>query len=203
MLPSHYACTGCGERFEFAHRDALYYFDFDPAPLGSQVSSVDLFHVPVRPGWCKTCATVCLVEDIAPVRAFEDAHGAVRGGRTVEYPSATEFLSPLQAHDEIAAYLQWRLGRRHPSRALCCGGTNYQLLDVAQPLLKHADCESGVVEAQYLIGSYNGPGAGVYSPANIRVYNREGLLIGLLTWRARGSDVWDVVRAEYPRAEED
>ncbi len=125
MLPSHYACTSCGERFEFTHREALYYFNFDAIPLGSQLSGTDLFTVPVRPGWCKNCATVCLVEDIAPVRAFEDAYGATRAGRAVEYPSATEHLNPQQAQDEMTTYLRWRLGRRHPARALCCGRANY------------------------------------------------------------------------------
>jgi len=204
MLPSSYACTSCGERFEFAHRDAVYHFNSDSAPIGGQVPGADLFPVPVRPGWCKSCATVCLVEDIAPVRAFEDAYGAVRVGRAVEYPLATEVLDPQQAQDELATYLRWRLGRRHPPRALCYGRTNYQLLDVAQPLLKHAGCDFGVVEPQFLLlGSYNGPGPGVYSPANIPVYDSEGSLIGLLTWRPRGSDTWDVEPTEYPRTDEE
>jgi len=204
MLPSHYACTSCGERFEFAHREAVYYFNFDSAPIGSQVRGADLFAVPVRPGWCKSCATVCLVEDIAPVRAFADAYGTVRAGRAVEYPSATEFLDLQQAQDEIATYLRWRLGRRHPPRALCCGRTNYQLLDVAQPLIKHAECDFGVVEPRLLFpGPHNGPGPGVYSPANIRVYDSEGCLIGLLTWRPRNSETWDVALTEYPQTNEE
>lgn len=204
MLPSLYACTSCGEQFELSRGSALYYFNFDSAPLGSQLSYDDLFTVPVRPGWCKDCASVCLVEDIAPIRAFEDAYGAVRVGRSVEYPASTECLSAEQAQAEMAAYLRWRLERRHPARALCCGRTNYQLLDVAQPLFKHAGCDFGVVEPRYVIpGAGVGPGPGVYSAANIRVYNSEGVLIALLTWRARGSTTWAVVPAEYPQVDED
>lgn len=80
---------------------------------------------------------------------------------------------------------------------------NYQLLDVAQPLLRHEECDFGVVEPRVIISSYNSPGPGVYSPANIGVYSGEGVLVGLLTWRSRSSDTWDVVPAEYPRIEDD
>lgn len=203
MLPSHYACTGCGQTFNFAGTEARYCFNADSVPLSGRLSEADLAFVPVRPGWCKDCATVCLVEDIASIRAFEDAFGAVRAGGHVEYPLATEYLDPQQAQDQLEAYLRWRMGRRHPPRALCCGRMNYQLLDVAQPLLRHEECDFGVVEPRVIISSYNSPGPGVYSPANIGVYSGEGVLVGLLTWRSRSSDTWDVVPAEYPRIEDD
>lgn len=203
LLPNYYACTGCGEAFHFAHREACYYFNFDSAPLSSQLSDADLVEVPVRPGWCKACSKVCLVEHIEPVREFEAAYGLVRAGKPVEYPLTTQFLSAQQARGALEAFLRWRMQRRHLARALCCGGTNYQFLDVAQPLLKHRDCDFGVVEPRYVFSTFNGPGAGVYSSANIPVYTGEGELMACLTWRKRGSDVWDVVSAQYPTATED
>lgn len=202
-LPSHYACTGCGETFNFSQRDARYCFDSDAALSNGQLVGSALHDVPARPGWCKDCATVCLVEDIAAVQAFEAALGAVRAGRAVEYPLVTEYLSAQEARERAENYLRWRMGRRHPPRALCCGRTNFQFLDVAEPLLKHQECDFGVVEPRYLFSPYNGPGPGVYSAADIRVYSGEGALIGLLTWRARGSEVWDVGPAEYPSFDED
>lgn len=202
LLPNYYACTGCGEVFHFAHREACYYFNFDSTPLCGQLSGADLVDIPVCPGWCKECSKVCLVEHIEPVRAFEDAYGLVRGGKPVEYPLATKFLSPQQARDALEAFLKWRMQRRHPARALCCGGTNYQLLDVVQPLLKHQECDFGVVEACYVFSGYNGPGPGVYSAANIPVYTSEGELMACLTWRVRGSEIWDVASAGYPTATE-
>lgn len=202
MLPSHYACTSCGERFVFADREALYYFNFDRVPLGNQLPGTDLFSVPVRPGWCKDCSNVCLVEDIAPVRAFENAYGAVKAGRVLTYPAAMENLTRQKAEDKMEAFLRWRMSRRHAPRALCCGRSNFQFLDIAQPLLKHAECDFGVVESQYIFpGSYNGPGPGVWSAANIRVYNGEGDLIGLLTWRDQKSDIWKMAPAAYPDVE--
>ncbi|WP_143094007.1 hypothetical protein ABL840_01665 [Variovorax sp. NFACC27] len=65
-------------------------------------------------------------------------------------------------------------------------------------MLKHSECDFGVIEAQYVFpGSYNGLGPGVNSPANIRILDIEGLLIGLLTTRSRGSAIWNVVPAAY------
>src|SRR5262249_26076231 len=147
----------------FAQREARYYFDFDSAPLGNQLSGGDLADVPVRPGWCKTCSKVCLVEHIEPLRVFEDAYGFGRTGKPVQYPIDTEHLHPQEALDALEAFLKWRMERRHLARALCCGGTHFQFLDVAQPLLKHQECDFGVVEARYLFSGYNGPGPGVYS----------------------------------------
>lgn len=201
MLPNYYQCTSCRERFRFAHTEGYYYLNSDHVPLDVRVSVADLHAIPARPGWCKDCATVCLVEDIAATRVFEDAYGAVRSGRVVEYPLQTENLDPQQAQEELATYLRWRFARRRPARALCCGGTSYQFLDVAQPLLKHEGCDFGVVEPQHAIaggGIYLAPG--VHSPANIRVYCGEGDLIGLLTWRSHGSDTWDVIPAVYPES---
>lgn len=202
-LPSHYACTGCGKRFGFEFQRSVYYCG--TTPLGHQLLDADVFPIPVRPGWCKTCDKLCVVEDIQPLRTFEDAYGAVRAGKNVEYPEGTLNYDLPEAIDRIAAYLRWRLGRAHTPRALCCGGINYQFLDVKQPLLKHAECDFGVVEAVYLyLGSYNGPGPGVYSPANIRVFDGEGDLIGLLTTRAwGGATLWEVVPAAYETSQSD
>lgn len=196
MIPSHYVCTSCAEEFDFEHRDAVYYFG--TAPLGDQLLATEVLPVPVRPGWCKTCARLCLVEDIKSLRTFEGAYAAVRAGQVVEYPTETMNFDASQAQDLIGTYLRWRMKRVHSSRALCCGGANYQYLDIPQPLLKHSECDFGVVEAQYLLpGSYNGPGPGVYSPANIRVFDSEGLLVGLLTTLSVGSMLWNVVPAAY------
>lgn len=202
MIPSYYVCTGCAKHFDFEHREAVYYFG--ATPIGSQLPGTDVLPVPGRPAWCKTCAKLCFVEDIKPLRVFEEAYGAVRAGQAVEYPAETINLGTSQARDQIATYLRWRMRRVHPARSLCCGGTSYQFLDVEQPLLKHSECDFGVIEAQYVFpGSYNGPGPGVYSPANIRILDGEGLLIGLLTTRAHGSVLWNVVPAAYEMPQPD
>ncbi|WP_431257832.1 hypothetical protein ACQ86G_25040 [Roseateles chitinivorans] len=204
MLPSHYTCTSCGENFEFATREARYHFNRGGDPLGSQISGAKVFHAPLRPGWCKDCATICTVEDIATIRAFEDAYGAVKAGRAVEYPAETENLTREMAMDEVGAFLRWRLERRHAPRALCCGGSNYQLLDVPQPLLKHAGCDFGVIEPRYFMsGPYNGPGPGAYGPANFPLLSEEGDLIGLLTWFDQETGLWKVTAAEYPVHDQD
>lgn len=201
MLPTYYVCTACGERFEFSKREAVYVTSSNAAPLAGQLQSGDLLQVPVRPGWCKDCDKVTIVEDIAPLRDFENAYGAVRAGKAIEYPVDTTNMAAQDAQEAQAAvesYLRWRMGRQHAPRALCCGGIRYQFLDVATPLLKHHECEFGFIEGRSHIGGYNGPGPGVYSEANIPVYSSEGVLIGRLTWRERGSDVWQVVPDEYP-----
>ena len=109
IIPRRYRCTGCSERFEFAHREAVYHLS--PEPLGTQVSDSVLYPVPVRPGWCQDCARVCLVEDIQPLRAFEAAYAAVRTGMAVRYPKETEALDLARARGDMAAYLRWRMNR--------------------------------------------------------------------------------------------
>jgi hypothetical protein len=196
MFPSNYICTGCRETFHFGFRRAQYYVG--TAPLGRRADGFDLLDLPVRPGWCKDCEGLCLIEDIAPLRAFEAAYGAVRQGQVIDYPVETENFDASMAQEEVGRYLQWRMARRHAPRALCCGGSNHQFMDVAQPLFKHAGCESGVVEPQYFgPGAYVGPGPGVYSAANIRVYSPEGELIGVLTWSNGGDGKWDVEPMGY------
>ncbi len=202
MIPNHYACTACQEIFKFASRDAVYYVNGGAEPLANRVAGRDLIHVPVRPGWCKDCGGVCLVEDIASLRAFENAYGAVRAGGRVEYPVESTGMSAQEAELSLAAYLRWRMGRRHVARALCCGRSNFQLLDVAQPLLKHQECEFGFVEPRIILSGYNGPGPGIYSAADIPVYSGEGELMGRLTWRERSSDTWAVVPAAYSKLAE-
>lgn len=99
------------------------------------------------------------------------------------------------------AFISCAWGDRQAAASGRQGDSVKQLaLDVAHPLLKHTECDFGVVEPRILLSGYNGPGPGVYSAANIRVYSGEGALIGLLTWRTRGSDVWDVTPAAYPPA---
>lgn len=196
MLPNGYSCSSCHEKFEFEFRQACYYLD--AAPLATQVADDDLLPVSVRPAWCKDCERVCLVEDIATLRVFEDAYGAARSGRPIEYPVHTDYMEVPNAVATVAQHLRWRMQRRHPARALCCGGTRYQWMDVAQPLLKHAGCEFGFIEGRYHIGGFCSPGPGVYSPANIRVYDGEGVLVGQLTWRKAGEDLWDIEPLQYP-----
>jgi hypothetical protein len=205
LIPNSYVCTGCGAEFPLAVPDyAVYLFDSDGSPLAGTLDGSTLHQIPVRPAWCKTCRHVTVVEDIAPLRAFEDAYAAVRAGRNVEYPQATEWQEPAAARDTIGAYLKWRLGRRHAARALCCGGVRFQFLDVEQPLFKHLDCDFGVIEPKPLfVGAFVGPGPGVYSAANFSVHDGEGKLIGRLTWRERGSSIWQVEPAHYPPPEED
>jgi hypothetical protein len=87
----------------------------------------------------------------------------------VAYPLNTELMDSAEVEKEVGKYLRWRMERRHAARALCCGRSNFQFMDVAQPLFKHADCEFGVMEPVHHIGSYNGPGPGVYSAADIPV----------------------------------
>ncbi|HEX8615452.1 MAG TPA: hypothetical protein VF800_29575 [Telluria sp.] len=196
MLPNNYTCSSCHEKFEFEFRQARYYLG--AAPLGKQVAFGDLLQVNVRPVWCKDCECVCVVEDIASLRVFEDAYGAARNGRPLEYPVYSDYMEAAEVVKSVGDHLRWRMGRRHPARALCCGGSRYQLMDVAQPILKHAQCEFGFIESGYHIGPYCGPGPGVYSPANIRVYDGEGVLIGQLTWYKREEDMWDTEPLKYP-----
>lgn len=203
MLPNYYACSGCDETFHFANRTASYLFDASSQLAGGRTPRARLFDIPVRSGWCKHCAALCLVEDIAPVRAFEDAYGAVKAGKVVEYPTPTENLSAPEAIAVTEAFLRWRMNRRSAPRALCCGRSDYQLLDVPQPLIKHAECDFGTVGPRYVFSSFCGSGPGVYSPANIPVHDGEGELIGLMTMWDRETDTWEVAPLAYPPRVED
>ncbi len=196
MLPNYYACSSCGERFHFNFREACYYLG--SAPIGRQAADDDLLTVPIRPAWCKDCDSLCIVEDIAPLRVMEGAYGMARKGQPVRYPIDTEYIEAAQAEPTIGAYLRWRMERRHAARALCCGGSNYQFMDVERPLIKHAECDFGFINGMFHISSYCGSGPGVRSPANIRLYDTEGDLIGRLTWWKRDEGKWDIEPMSYP-----
>jgi hypothetical protein len=200
-LPTYYKCSSCHEEFRFKFRSAYYYAG--TATFDKKVADADLLPIPVRPAWCKDCEAVCLVEDIAPLRAFEDAYGAVRCGRTIEYPVDSRNCDPQVVQKDVARLLRWRMERVHRARALCCGRSNYQFMDVAQPLLKHDGCEFGFIEQGFMCGSYNGPGPGVRSPANINIYDNEGILIGRLTWWNQVENSWETESAEYEPMVED
>ncbi|MFZ6642908.1 hypothetical protein ACO0LL_24530 [Undibacterium sp. TC4M20W] len=202
MIPSRYTCSSCNE--SLAVPDAENYYYTGNISIGMPVDNDDLYLIPVRPAWCKDCASLCMAENIRSIRDFENAYEAVRSGKTVEYPRETENLDNEAALHEVKTLLQWRMSRRRAARALCCGGENYQFMDVSLPLFKHAECDFGYMEARYLWpGSYNGPGPGVNSPANIRLYDPEGELIGQLTWYKREENKWDTEKLSYPRAVEE
>ena len=195
MLPNYYECTSCRERLYFKFHDACYYVG--SSLVDQRVAAQDLLSIPARPVWCKHCDGIGLVENIASLRTFETAYGTVRRGQPVEYPTATECMDTTEAERVVGAYLHWRMQRRHAPRALCCGGENYQLMDVAMPLLKHAECDFGVIEPVFLISPYCGPGPGVIASAEIPLYDTEGTLIGRLTWRNQTDHTWAVVAAHY------
>ncbi len=200
-LPTYYKCTSCHEEFRFKFRSGYYYIG--TAILDKNVVDADLLPIPVRPAWCKDCETVCIVEDIAPLRAFEDAYGAIRCGRKIEYPLFSKYWEPQSGQKNLANLLRWRMERVHKARALCCGRSNYQFMDVAQPLFKHAGCEYGFIEQVLSVGSYCGPGPGVLSEANINLFDKEGILIGRLTWRNREENSWAVKSAKFEPSVED
>ena len=203
MIPHRYVCSGCQEEFTIEPRRAVYDLDFEPRHVDYRVRDENLLEIPVRPAWCKTCARITVVEDIAPLRVFEDAYAAVRAGRHVEYPQMTEGTELAAARDLLAVYLKWRLGRRHAARALCCGGERYQFLDVEQPLFKHAQCDLGFVGPRYQRTPYCLPWPGIPRATNTPVHDGEGNLVGKLTWREQGSDIWQVESAHYPPPDED
>jgi hypothetical protein len=197
-IPNFYKCSSCREEFGFKVRAAYCYTG--TAPFEKRVEYSDLLPIPVRPAWCKDCEAVCVVEDIAPLRAFEDAYGAVRCGREIEYPFSSESCDSKALLENVEGLLRWRVARIHGARALCCGRSNYQFMDVAQPLFKHDGCEHGFIEPVSWMGPYNGPGEGVHSSADIHVYDDEGVLIGKLTWNNRANQSWAVELAGYENA---
>lgn len=201
MIPNYYVCTSCLEKFEFRFRDACYFIGTEP--LGKKVTEADLLPTPARPAWCNHCEAMCLVEDIASSRDFESAYAAVRSGLPIDYPIASANFESTQAEAIAGNFLRWRISRRRDARALCCGRENYQFMDVAQPLFKHAGCEFGFIEPAFYIGSYCGPGPGVLSPANMPVYSTEGELVGLLTCRKQGDVLWEVEPLNYPASSDD
>jgi hypothetical protein len=198
MLPAHYVCTSCSTKFLFEFHEADYYLG--TGDIGDEVIDKDLLAVPLRPAWCRDCGCVCPVEDIAPVRTFEATYAAVRRGLAFDYPFSSEHGDPSEHLEAVEAYLRWRMGRRHAARALCCGGSNFQFMDVATPLFKHAECDFGVVEPATV---FPGPftwSPGISGPINTRLYTTEGELIGVRTWLHTDRSSWRVKKLSYPPA---
>ncbi|MBC3908002.1 hypothetical protein [Undibacterium umbellatum] len=202
MFPNEFRCSSCQTTFRAPFREAYYYLG--SVAMGQQVEDSQLLEIPLRPAWCKDCACLCAAEDILPLRDFENAYGAARAGKEIDYPLHSAFMDSEQVVSEVGHYLRWRMARRHAPRVLCCGGTNFQYLDVAQPLIKHAECDFGFIEGETLhIGPYCGPGPGVLSAANIRLYDSEGGLLGQLTWRRKETNGWDTEKLSYLTPTED
>lgn len=83
-LPIYAKCTVCHERFDVPFRGTYYYVG--DTPLAGQVRDADLLEALLHPAWCKDCDMMSLVEDIMPLRDFENSLGAVRAGLETEYP---------------------------------------------------------------------------------------------------------------------
>lgn len=197
MLPNFYICTSCNEKLFLPFREAYYYLG--SSTMGQLIRNEDLFAIPVRPAWCKTCSNLCIAEDIASLRDFENAYGAVRSGKAVEYPLETEYMDQELAIHEIQSYLRWRMSRQQKPRALCCGSHDFLYTDVGQPLFKHAGCDFGSMEPRCIFpGAHSWHGPGISSPADIRIYDAEGELKGKLTWRKREENAWDTEILTYP-----
>jgi hypothetical protein len=196
---STYTCSSCGEKFPVS--TAATYYHTGASPITTPFADRDLLRIPTRHAWCKDCNRVCLVEDILPLRDMENAYGAARKGQAVEYPVDTTGYDAVSASTLVKQYLRWRMERRRPARALCCGRTNYQFMDVAQPLLMHEGCENGHINGpSFWIGSSNSRRPGVYSAANIAVYDTEGELRARLTWYKEDDETWTIEPASYPPA---
>ncbi|MFL6656779.1 MAG: hypothetical protein ACJ8GW_01805 [Massilia sp.] len=198
--PTAFACSACGEKYLMPAWDVGYFLG--KLPFGSKIADADLMSMPVRPAWCKDCDKVCKAEDIAPLRVFENALGATRAGVPIEYPFDSRDMDPAHVRNEMAAALAWRMARRGAARALCCGGSNFQYLDVAQPLLKHAVCDFGFIEPVYeiTIRSYCGPGPAAKTAVDVRIFDSEGELVGSLSARNRDDATYDAEPTSYPRA---
>ena len=119
-LPNYYECTGCGETFNFARRSAYYCFDLEAVSPGTKLSGSKIFAIPVRPAWCKDCSWVCLVENLLPVRSFEDAYGMTKAGKEIEYPFASEHLSTPEGEAPIAPDAASRTSARSGIRRGTC-----------------------------------------------------------------------------------
>ena len=223
MLPHTVECSVCHECFVLPFRVAYYYTGSES--VGDHVGFSDLLGILMQPAWCSDCDILSLVEDILPLREFENALGAVRAGHEVEYPvyyspprrirlrgpqhnresyREGDRLEAERASYEAAAYLRWRMDRRHAPRALCCGGNRFQRLDDPSCKIRHADCEFGFIRQWIHIG----PSASMHvGPANQRLYSAEGELIGLLTDSITipgvDEDIWKVEPLQYSISIED
>jgi hypothetical protein len=194
-----YACSSCRTEFSFAVRNPHYYVG--PLPIKGKLQNADVLAVPVRPAWCASCSALAPAEAIASLRDMENAFGALRMGKALEYPMDTANLPAAEATRQMSQYLLWRMHRRRPARALCCGGKDFQFLDVALPLFKHADCDFGVLApVSYHIGAHI---PRVSDSADIRLYDIEGTLIARLTRYHGSDDSWEHEQQAYPPACDD
>ncbi|MFZ6759912.1 hypothetical protein ACO0K9_22165 [Undibacterium sp. Ji50W] len=196
-----YTCSSCREKFFLPFTDACYYLG--PKPVGKQVADDDVLKVLVRHAWCRDCSSLCIAEDILALREFENAYGSARAGRSIEYPVQSEYMDEAEVVGEAKRYLRWRMLRGHVPRALCCGGSNFQFMDEPQMQIKHAECDFGFVSGSMRIGSSCGSSPGVSTPANIRLYDIDGELIGRLTWWKQDVGKWDIEPLSYLPIDDD
>ncbi len=68
MIPSRYTCSSCNESLSVPSAENYYYMG--TRTIGMPIANEDLYLIPVRPAWCKDCASLCIVEDDQIVTGF-------------------------------------------------------------------------------------------------------------------------------------
>lgn len=190
-------------RVQIQFRSAYYYAG--TATFDKKVADADLLPIPVRPTWCKDCEAVCLVEDIASLRAFEDAYGAVRCGRSIEYPVDSRNFDPQVVQEDVAHLLRWRMERVHRAGRYAAGDRIISLWTSRSHCSSTMAANSGLLNRESCLDLTTDP-VQVYvaQPTSISTTKKEFWSeCGRLTWWNQVENWWATESAEYDPIVED
>lgn len=119
---------------------------------------------------------VSIAEFIEPIRVFEDAIALYRLRHSTSYPIHTWDGAPDHwlGDQPLVPYMQWRLNRQSPPRALCCGSHRFQPLQTDGVRIKHLGCNEGLIKGWWEWGTRS-----ARDHMDQRIYDPKGVLIGI------------------------
>lgn len=189
MLPDSLVCNQCQETYSFPWRSGLNCYAANVLDIDgeSAVRDIDMLPMAQKPVWCRRCEGPSYAEDLRDLRDYEQASAALKSGKAIEFPFASEFCDAATAAEIFSRHLALRLARGGPGLCVVCAGTDYVELGAHGPVLRHEPCDYGVLEPRFHIGSVNDRG-------NVhRLFDGQGRRIGRLGHWNETAHAWMIL----------
>ena len=179
MTPDSLECTECGHSYKFPTTSYVYYIGEKEAPFGIQ--GHEMLEVPTKPVWCCDCNSPSWVEDIRPLKEYEESYAKVNKGIDIRFPISNYMMENELALKIVLHYIHMRTNRSSKTSCLECGSSAF--LPIPETLLKHDECNNGILKEVFVVGG------GTYL-LNKLVFDKNGTQLGRLEHFDFEIDAW-------------